>query len=257
MTAAPLKIFLVDDEKPARERLKAVLADIAGQLPNQVAGEAANGMEALEAIPAAAPDLVLVDIRMPRMDGVELVRHLGRMERPPAVVFVTAYDQYAVQAFELNAVDYLLKPVRAERLAGALEKARRSGPLAAAVLDKLPQEGRRHLSCTERGRILIIPVEHILYLKAELKYVTARTAEREYLLEESLTQLEAEFPQRFVRVHRNCLIAREAIAGFERDAGSQGETHWLALVKGAAEKLPISRRQWPAVKSAFAGEKAD
>lgn len=255
MSATPLRIFLVDDEMPARERLKSLLEDIAVQLPNRVAGEAANGIEALELLPAAHADVVLVDIRMPRMDGVELARHLGRLERPPAVVFVTAYDQYAVQAFELNAVDYLLKPVRAERLAGALEKARRSGPMTAAVLDKLATEGRRHLSCTERGRILLVPIENVLYFKAELKYVTARTAEREYLLEESLTQLESEFPQRLVRVHRNCLIARTAIAGFERETDGEGETRWLALVKDVAEKLPVSRRQWPVLKAAFAGEK--
>lgn len=247
-----LKVLLVDDERPARGRLRAVLADIAAQVPNEVTGEAANGIEALDLLAGSDTDVVLVDIRMPRMDGIELARHLGKLERPPAVIFLTAYDQYALQAFELNAVDYLLKPVRAERLASALEKARRTGPLAKGVLEKLASEGRKHLSCTERGRILLIPVNTILYLKAELKYVTARTAEREYLLEESLTQLEGEFPQRFVRVHRNCLVARESIAGFERDSGSDGETHWLALVKGVADKLPISRRQWPSVKSAFA-----
>lgn len=251
-----LKVLLVDDERPARGRLRAVLADIAAQVPNEVTGEAANGIEALDLLAGSEADVVLVDIRMPRMDGIELARHLGKLERPPAVIFLTAYDQYALQAFELNAVDYLLKPVRAERLASALEKARRTGPFAKGVLEKLASEGRKHLSCTERGRILLIPVNTILYLKAELKYVTARTAEREYLLEESLTQLENEFPQRFVRVHRNCLVARESIAGFERDSGSDGETHWLALVKGVADKLPISRRQWPSVKSAFA-EKAE
>jgi two-component system response regulator AlgR len=172
----------------------------------------------------------------------------------PLLVFVTAYDQYAVQAFELNAIDYLVKPVRAQRLVAALEKARRAAPPEREALARLAPEARRHLSVSERGRILLVPVADILYLKAELKYVTARTREREHLLDESLTRLEEEFASRFVRVHRNCLVAREAIAGFEKSAAEDGETHWSVLVAGLEEKLPVSRRQWPAVKAAFAGE---
>lgn len=253
MTEA-LRVFIVDDEAPARARMKALLADIAAEQPNVLVGEAANGVEALERLADAPADVALVDIRMPRMDGVELARHLAAAGNSPTVVFTTAYDEYAVQAFELNAVDYLVKPVRAQRLAAALEKARRAAPTARETLARLAPEARRHLSVSERGRILLVPVSEILYLKAELKYVTARTREREHLLDESLTHLEHEFASRFVRVHRNCLVAREAITGFEKDAAEDGETHWSVLLAGLDEKLPVSRRQWPAVKAAFAGE---
>jgi len=247
-----LRVFIVDDEAPARSRLRVLLADLAPELPNVTVGEADNGAVALAWLNDAPADVVLVDIRMPVMDGIELAQHLARLEPPPAVVFVTAYDQYAVQAFELNAIDYLLKPVRALRLKSALEKAQRAATLPADVLRKLAPEGRRHLSCSERGRILLVPVADIVYLKAELKYVTARTAQREYLLEESLTQLEQEYAQRFVRVHRNCLVARGAVAGFERDHEADGETRWLVLLKSVADKLPVSRRQWPALKTTLA-----
>lgn len=253
MTEA-LRVFIVDDEAPARARMKALLADIAAEQPNVLVGEAANGVEALERLADAPADVALVDIRMPRMDGVELARHLAAAGNSPTVVFTTAYDEYAVQAFELNAVDYLVKPVRAQRLAAALEKARRAAPTARETLARLAPEARRHLSVSERGRILLVPVHEILYLKAELKYVTARTAAREYLLDESLTHLEQEFAARFVRVHRNCLVARQAIAGFEKSAADDGETHWSVLLAGLEERLPVSRRQWPAVKAAFAGE---
>ena len=254
MSSDPLRILIVDDEAPARARMKALLADIAAELPNEVVGEAANGIEALERLEQSPADVALVDIRMPKMDGIELARHLAGAEHPPAVVFTTAYDQYAVQAFEVSAIDYLVKPVRAQRLAAALEKARRATLPAREILASLAPEARHHLSVTERGRILLIPVPDILYLKAELKYVTARTREREFLLDESLTHLEQEFAIRFIRVHRNCLVARDAIAGFERSAEEDGETHWTVLLAGLEEKLPVSRRQWPAVKAVFSGE---
>lgn len=252
----PLRVFIVDDEAPARARLKALLADIAADLPNTLAGEAANGAEALDRLAAVPADVALVDIRMPQMDGIELARHLARLDAAPAVVFTTAYDQYAVQAFELNAVDYLVKPVRAQRLAAALEKARRAAPLRPDMLQRLAPQGRRHFSVAERGRIQLVPVADVVYLKAELKYVTARTREREFLLDESLTHLEEELAARFVRVHRNCLVARGAIAGFEKETAEDGETHWVVRLAGLDERLPVSRRQWPAVKAAVTGEGA-
>jgi two-component system response regulator AlgR len=253
-SSRPLRVLVVDDEAPARLRLKSLLADIAADVPNELAGGAASGIEAIDLLARVEADVALVDIRMPQMDGIELARHLALLEHAPAVIFTTAYDQYAVQAFDLNAVDYLLKPVRAPRLAAALEKARHAGALARETLEKLAPEGRRHLSVSERGRILLVPVAEILYLKAELKYVTARTREREFLLDESLTHLEQEFGTRFVRVHRNCLIARAAIAGFEKNAADDGDAHWAVLIAGLDERLPVSRRQWPAVKAAFSGE---
>ncbi len=250
MTSAqlPMRILIVDDEAPARARLRDLLADIGATVPNIVTGEAADGAAALEALERAEADVVITDIRMPRMDGIELARHVSRRPNPPAIVFVTAYDQYAVKAFELSATDYLLKPVRAARLADALAKARRGSP-SPEEMQKLAPGGRQFLHSVERGRILLVAVSDIVYLKAELKYVTARTPEREFLLEESLTHLEEEFGERFVRVHRNCLVARDALAGCERTTGEDGEIHWEVLLRGLDERLPVSRRQWPQVKA--------
>lgn len=244
-----LSVMIVDDETLARARLRDLLADIAAEVPNEVVAEAANGQLAVEALRDRVPDVMLVDIRMPKMDGVELARHVGKLDAPPAIVFVTAYDSYAVQAFELNAIDYLVKPVRAPRLAAALQKARHSRPAPQQVLAELQKGARTHLSCHERGRLLLIPVLDILYLKADLKYVTARTAAREYLLDESLTHLEDEFSERFIRLHRSALVAKDVIAGFEKCAAEDAETQWQALLRGVPEKLPVSRRQWPLVKS--------
>ena len=247
--ASTLTVMIVDDETLARVRLRDLLADIAAEVPNEVIAEAANGQLAVEALKEHFPDVMLLDIRMPKMDGIELARHVSRLEKPPVIVFVTAYDSYAVQAFELNAIDYLVKPVRAQRLAAALQKARHSRPVAPQVLASLQKGARTHLSCHERGRLLLIPVLDILYLKADLKYVTARTAAREYLLDESLTHLEQEFSERFIRLHRSALAAKDAITGFEKCAGEDAETQWQALLRGVPEKLPVSRRQWPLVKS--------
>ena len=256
MTAmTPLSVLIVDDEAPARGRLRDLLDDIGGELPNRVAGEAANGVAALETLSGLTAggqrvDVLLVDIRMPTMDGIELARHLAQADNPPAIIFVTAYDNYAVHAFELNAVDYLVKPVRAQRLVTALQKVRQGrSPLAPQMLARLQQGERTHLSCRERGRLLLIPVADIIYLKADLKYVTARTAQRDYLLDESLTHLEDEFSRRFIRLHRSALVAREAIAGFERSDAADAETQWQAILRGIPERLPVSRRQWPLVKS--------
>ena len=250
--AAPaLRVLIVDDEAPARSRLRDLLGDIGAGQPSRVVGMAANGVEALRILEAEPADVVLADIRMPVMDGVELARHLGRLDKPPAVIFVTAYDQYAVQAFDLAAVDYLLKPVRAERLAAALGKLRPPARVADATLAGLAPGERRHFSVSERGRILLLPVADVLYLRAELKYVTARTAERDYVLDESLVQLEEEFPQRFLRVHRNGLVARAAVLGVERAGEQDGEAHWAVLLKGVDERLAVSRRQWPAVRQAL------
>lgn len=246
-----LRVAIVDDEAPARARLRDLLGDIAETQPTVVVGLAANGVEALRLLESEPADVVLADIRMPVMDGVELARHLARLERPPAVIFTTAYDQYAVQAFELAAADYLLKPVRAERLADALAKARRHLPPSDAVLAGLAPGMRQHFSVSERGRILLVPVAEVLFLRAESKYVTARSVAREYLLDESLVQLEQEFSGRFLRVHRNCLVARAAVVGVERAGEQEGETHWDILLAGLAERLPISRRQWPTVKQAL------
>ncbi len=243
MTDAPLRVLIVDDEAPARRRLHQLLDDCAGAVPLTIVGEAGSGREALELLHVVAADLVLTDIHMPDMDGLELARHVLKLAHPPVVIFTTAYQQHALDAFEVNAIDYLVKPVRVPRLLAALEKVPKLKPVPAARLDLLPAGARRFLSITERARVMLVPVEDIAYLKAELKYVTIRTAEREYLLEESLTHLEEEFGPRFVRVHRNCLVARDFIKGFERRVSDEGDAHWEVLLRDIAESLPVSRRQ--------------
>lgn len=240
-TVKPLRVMIVDDEAPARLRLRDLLGECGGEPPLVVAGEAASGPAALELLSESAVDVVLLDIRMPEMDGIEVALHLQRLERPPSVVFATAYDDYAIRAFEVHAVDYLLKPIRLERLKEALARARIAPPRPQA-LRELARAPRTHLSAQERGRIHLIPVADVIYLKAELKYVSVRTATREYLIEESLTRLEQEFGERFVRAHRNCLVARAAIRGFERSEEG-GETHWVVVLAGVDERIAVSRRQ--------------
>ncbi|TMG74155.1 MAG: response regulator transcription factor [Betaproteobacteria bacterium] len=244
-----LKVIIVDDEQPARNRLRELLEDCRGELPHRVAGEAANGVEGLKAVTAAEADVVLVDIQMPEMSGIEFARHLQVLERPPAVIFVTAHDRYAVEAFEVNAVDYLTKPVRAARLLAALKKAASGARLARGVLESIDPAPRRYFSVAERGRVTLVPASEVIYLRAELKYVTLRTREREHLVEESLQQLEQEFGGMFVRIHRNCLVARRLIRGVEQGAETEGEIGWSVILEGCEEKLPVSRRQWAQVKS--------
>jgi two-component system response regulator AlgR len=246
-TEPALRVFIVDDEPPARNRLRDLLNDCKDKLPLDIVGEAGNGQEALDKLSEMPADLVLLDIRMPQMDGIELARHLNNLPKPPVVIFTTAYDAYAIKAFDLHAIDFLLKPIRLGRLLEALNRAREAVPLQSEALRDLLPEPRKNLSSRERGKIHLIPIEQVLYLRAELKYITVRTAEREYLLEESLTDLEKEFAARFVRIHRNCLVAKDAIAGFEK-GGDEGESGWLVKLKGLDELLGISRRQQHIVK---------
>jgi two-component system response regulator AlgR len=239
----PLRVVIVDDEAPARSRMRDLLEDCSHEMPLTVTGEAAGGRSALELLAREPADLVLLDIRMPEMDGIEVAQHLLNLERPPAVIFATAYDAYAIRAFEVHAIDYLLKPIRAARLKEALARVRIGRAPPADGLRGAQRAPRAFFSAQERGKVHLIPLAEVIYLKAELKYVTVRTAAREYLIEESLTRLEQEYAERFVRVHRNCLVARDAIRGFERGAAEGGETHWMVLLEGVTEKLAVSRRQ--------------
>jgi two-component system response regulator AlgR len=252
-----LNVLIVDDEPPARLRLSQLLADCAAQMELKLVGQADSGMAALDAVARTKPDVVLLDIAMPGMDGIELARHLAQSDSPPAVIFVTAFDEHALQAFEVNALDYLMKPVRAERLLAALQRAQRLATREPR-LDELARAlgtSRTQLSVSERGRLVLIPVDDIVYLRAELKYVTIRTPTREFLTEESLTALETEFGDRFIRIHRNALVARARIGGFQRVKakpevdGDSAEAHWEILLRDMDERLPISRRQWPTVKA--------
>jgi two-component system response regulator AlgR len=237
---APLRIFIVDDEAPARSRLRALLADSATKLPSQVVGEAASGFDAFEQLAAAVCDVALLDIQMPGMDGLSLARHLGQLANSPAIVFVTAHDEHAIQAFELGAIDYLLKPVHPDRLVAALKRARRFSRQDQATLAKLTPPSR-HFSICERDRVRLVPSEEALYLRAELKYVTLRTREHEYLLDQPLTTLEQEFATDFLRIHRNCLVNKRHLQGFQIQRGA-GEQGWVALLRDWPERLPVSRR---------------
>lgn len=268
------RLLIVDDEAPARARLAMLLSDIADECPHVLVGEAANAQGALEVIAATRPEIVLLDVQMPGMGGIELARHLAATAAAPAIIFVSAFDEFALKAFEVHALDYLLKPVRAVRLAEAI---RRAGTMIAAQTQKQAlvaasaslRQQRRNFSVQERGRLLLVPVADVLYLKAEAKYVSLRTAARSYLIEESLNSIEEELGALFVRVHRSALVARSAVQGVERaplgsDADGEGDRSekgergeridkaqetWQVIVRGLNERLPISRRQWPQVKA--------
>ncbi len=240
----PIKVLLADDEPLARSRLRSLLGDLAAELPVDVVGEAGQGAEVLARVADTPVDVILLDIQMPGMGGLEVARHLTALGRAPAIIFVTAHDEHAIAAFELRAVDYLLKPVRLARLKEALSRVR---PIAPEVARGLAPR-RSHFTVLERHRILQVPVADVLYLRAELRYVTARTREREYLLDESLVKLEEEFPGEFLRLHRNCLVAQRHLVGFERQEGC-GEIAWQALLRDWPEKLPVSRRQLHVVRA--------
>lgn len=268
------RLLIVDDEAPARARLATLLGDIAAECPHVLAGEVADARAALQAFAELRPDIVLLDVQMPGMSGIELARHLMTADAPPAIIFVSAFDDFALKAFEVHALDYLLKPVRAPRLAQAIQRATllaqahgklqaQERPAAQALLAASAslRQARRNFSVQERGRLLLVPVNDVLYLKADAKYVMVRTATRSYLIEESLNSLEEEFAELFVRVHRNALVARAALEGVERaplvqqcDAGAdkapeRGQESWQVIVRGVTERLPVSRRQWAQVKA--------
>ncbi|HLQ24429.1 MAG TPA: LytTR family DNA-binding domain-containing protein [Acidiferrobacterales bacterium] len=238
-----MRILIVDDEKLARDRLRELLMEIGG---HAVVGEAMNGAEAVEKTTELNPDVLLMDIRMPGMDGLEAAMHLMSMETPPSVIFTTAYDQHALDAFEVNAVDYLLKPIRKDRLDKALAKA---GKLSLQQLHEINQAqeqpaARTHISVHLRGNIRLIPVPEIIYFLADSKYVTVRTAKEEHLIEDSLVNLEREFGKAFLRIHRNALVATTYVQGIEKDANGT----WQVNLKGLEKKLAVSRRHAVAVR---------
>ena len=235
MNAMPMRVVIADDERLARERLRALLAEAGGV---EVVAEAADGDAALHACAEHHPDLVLLDISMPGIDGLEAARHLAGFEPRPAVVFCTAYDAHALSAFEAQAIDYLVKPVRAERLAAALARVRTFSAGRAQQGDAAPGHKRTHLCARLRGSLRLVPVDDVRYLQAEEKYVVVHHARGEDLIEESLKSLEAEFADRFVRIHRNCLVARSEIVELRR--ASDGHTQ--AMLRHADHPLEVSRR---------------
>lgn len=236
-----MKVMVVDDESPARQRLIRLLSEIPGD--HELAGEATDGIEALELCRSQPVDLVLLDVQMPGMDGLDVARELATLDPPPAVILVTAYEQYALAAFENNVEDYLVKPVRRERLQAALERARVPTRAHRAALsgstDETPPRARRHsLSAHYRGGLQTVPIEDIIYLQAEHKYVTVRHVGGELLVDESLKSLEDEFADLFLRIHRNALVARSRLSGLEK--GTDGST--LVRLRDCKDHLPVSRR---------------
>jgi two-component system, LytTR family, response regulator AlgR len=248
-----LRLILVDDEPLARLRLRSLLAEIPDP-PVTVVAEAGDAASAERAVSDAEADLVLLDIGLPGPGGLTLARRLASGPRAPAIVFVTAHAEHAVTAFELEAIDYLTKPVSRERLQAALRRvAQRRWPLGGE-----PVSDAAVLVVSDRGRMLRLPLDEVLYLKAELKYVTLRTVERSYVLDDALSDLEQRLGDGFLRVHRNALVARRAVRELARrpgdDAEFDGGEGWAVRVAPADEWLAVSRRQLTAVRQALAAD---
>ncbi len=237
-----LKAIVVDDEAPARSRLKALLAEL-GQV--EVAAEAADAAQALTRCVELRPDVVYLDVRMPGMSGLELARHLMGLDAPPAVIFTTAHDEHALEAFETQAVGYLLKPLRKEKLAAATERASRLNPRQMQAMTSVAP--RTHLSLRQRDGVRLLRVEQIICLVADQKYVTVRHLDGENLIEDSLRQLEQELGAGFVRIHRNTLVNRAFVESLER--GDEGQ--YLLRLRGTPKPLSVSRRLAAEVKDAL------
>jgi two-component system response regulator AlgR len=243
-----LQVLVVDDEPLARARLRTLLGDCKAP-PAVAAAEAANATEAMEQLRRGRFDAALLDIHMPGADGLALARALREMADAPAVVFVTAYAEHAVAAFELEAVDYLTKPVRGERLQAALQKVERH---LQARRGPGPLEPQEVLVIQDRGRTERVPLAEVLYFKAELKYVTVRTAARSYILDGSLSELEERHGAQFLRVHRNALVSRRAVRALEKHDDPEEGEGWAVRLNGIEESLAVSRRQLSAVREALA-----
>ncbi len=237
-----MKVLIVDDEKPARDRLSRM---VDGLTAYDVVGDADNGNVALQKTESLNPDIVLMDIRMPGMDGIQAARHLSRLSHPPAVIFTTAYADHALEAFETHAVDYLLKPVRKERLADALKAAAKPNRAQSIQNDEVLSgiEERQHICARVRGSLVLVPVEDIYYFQADQKYVTVRHSEGEVLIEDPLKILEKEFGERFCRIHRNALISLDKICGMQTENDGHQVMFW-----SIDDTLEVSRRHLPGIR---------
>ena len=236
-----MRVLIVDDEHLARDRLVRMVTDLAGY---EVAGEASNGIEAIEIANEQKPDIVLLDIRMPAMDGIETARHFTELPEPPAVIFCTAYEEHAIEAFDVQAVGYLLKPVRKERLSEALAKGQRVNRAQLNALTSEDERRRSHISVRTRKGIELISVDEIRYFQADQKYVTVGCADQELIIDETLRELEQEFTDLFLRVHRNAIIAIRHLEGLDKVADGQ----FRVRLSGVDNTIEISRRHLAAVR---------
>jgi two-component system response regulator AlgR len=241
-----LRVLIVDDEPPARELLRSMLKEIEGF---EVAAEAENGRRALEIYDSLQPDIVLLDVRMPGIDGLEVARQLATLPEPPAVIFITAFDEYAMQAFESEAIAYLLKPIRAEKLRTTLARAGRlSRPQLQQVATAARENPRRsHIGVRGRDGLKLIPIEEVLCFQADQKYTTVKHRNGEDLIEDSLKTLEEEFGASFVRIHRNALVNTKFLERIARDASGQHFVH----LRGLEGALEVSRRMAGDLKDRF------
>ena len=239
-----LKVLIADDEALARARLRTLLGDCKSPAA-RVEGEAANATQVMELLRRQPVDVVLLDIHMPGADGLTLAATLRLMPNSPAVVFVTAHAEHAVQAFDLEALDYLTKPVRLERLQQALQKVERTTQSNKGLEPDSPEEV---LVIQERGRTERVPLSEVLYLKAELKYITVRTPTKSYILDGSISDLEEKYPTQFMRIHRNALVARRAVRALEKHFDAEEGEGWAVRLNGVDELLMVSRRQLGAVR---------
>ncbi len=254
-----MHILIVDDEALARSRLRTLLADCSGSGAGHCsahtvaeAESAAQALALLQPTGGRAFDLLLLDIHMPGLDGLQLAQRLKALAYPPALVFVTAHPDHALSAFELDAVDYLTKPVRRERLQQALAKARRLAGQPAAATPPTASAGEA-LLLQDRGRTERLPLAEVLYFKAEQKYVTVRTTARSYVLDGALSELERKYPAQFLRIHRNALVARRAIRALEKHFDPEEGEGWAVRLQGLVEPLAVSRRQLAAVRAELEG----
>ena len=231
-----MKVLIVDDEPPARDRLEHMLSCMDNI---QVCGQAAHGLEAVNLVQSTQPDIVLMDIRMPGMDGLEAARHLSEMDEPPAISFTTAFSEHALEAYDANAVDYLVKPIRQEKLEKSLIKARKLTKAQIVALDMQTNNiGRSHICARVRGNLELISVDNVVYFLADQKYITVRHKDGEVLIEDALKSLESEFESRLLRIHRNALVSTKFITGMEK----QSDSRFVVTFKGIDDKLEISRR---------------
>jgi len=238
-----MNILIVDDEPLARQRLIGLVQELDGF---ETCGNASNGKDALRLAQELKPDVVLLDIRMPGMDGIETAHHMNRLSKPPAIIFTTAFSEHALTAFETHAVDYLLKPIKQDRLSEALQAAARlTKPQLEQIklIDDEPKV-RTHICVKTRGSLELVPIETIRYFMADHKYVTLRTDDHECLIEESLKSLESEFSHLFTRIHRNALVADRYMTGLEKNS----EGHCVITIEGIDDRLEISRRHLPHVR---------